>query len=120
MMRLLSLFLCTLWTTVASAQNIASQELLALSEDERNGVFTGILQESDQKCDRVIRTLFMGTALGLDSWEALCRNRNSYSLMFSETGAGVELVNCRELLATSKMLLHKAGSKTKATGCRIK
>jgi hypothetical protein len=36
------------------------------------------------------------------------------------TTAGIELVSCRELLATSKMLLEGAGSKSKATGCRIK
>jgi len=36
------------------------------------------------------------------------------------TTAGIELVSCRELLATSKMLLEGAGSKSKATGCSIK
>jgi len=38
----------------------------------------------------------------------------------SEPNADVELVSCRELLATSKMLLERAGRKSKATGCRIK
>jgi hypothetical protein len=37
-----------------------------------------------------------------------------------ELSASIELVSCRELLAASKMLLHRAGSKSKATGCRIK
>ena len=37
----------------------------------------------------------------------------------NSTTAGIELVSCRELLATSKMLLEGAGSKSKATGCRI-
>jgi hypothetical protein len=69
----------------------------------------------------VIRTLFNGTELGLDEWEALCRDRNSYSLIIPpDLSAGIELVHCRELLATSKMLLHRARSKSEATGCRIK
>jgi hypothetical protein len=29
-------------------------------------------------------------------------------------------VSCRRLFATSRMLLQRAGSKSKATGCRIK
>jgi hypothetical protein len=59
--------------------------------------------------------------LGIDDWEALCRDRHSYSISIPpDLNAGIELVSCRELLATSKMLLHRAGSKTKAVGCRIR
>jgi hypothetical protein len=51
----------------------------------------------------------------------LCRDRNSYSLSIPpEVNADIELVSCRELLATSKRLLERAGRKSKATGCRIK
>lgn len=58
-------------------ENDPSEILLALSEDERNAAFTHLLQESNEKCDRVIRTLFDGTAQGLDNWEVLCQDRNS-------------------------------------------
>ena len=113
--------LCALTSSQATAQNNASQILLALSEDERNAAFTRLLQESNEKCDRVLRTLFNGTALGLDNWEVLCRDRNSYSLSIPpEVNADIEMVSCRELAATSKRLLHRAGSKNKAAGCRIK
>ena len=45
----------------------------------------------------------------------------TYSLSISpEVNADVQLVSCRELAATSKRLLHSAGSKSKAAGCRIK
>ena len=58
---------------------------------------------------------------GLDDWEVQCSDGNSYSLSIPpELTAGIELVSCRELLATSKLLLHRAGSKTKAKGCKIK
>ena len=122
MIRLLFMIpLCALASSQATAQNEASQILLALSEDERNAAVTGLLRESNEKCDRVIRTLFKGTELGLDEWEALCHDRNSYSFIIPpELTAGIELVSCRELLVTRKMLLHRAGSKSKATGCRIK
>ena len=57
----------------------------------------------------------------LDVWEVLCRDRNAYSLSVPpELNAGIDFLNCRELLATNKMLLDKAGSKIKAKGCRIK
>jgi hypothetical protein len=113
--------LWALASSQATAQNGTSQILLALSEEERNAAFTRLLQESNEKCDRVLRTLFNGTALGLDSWEALCRDRNSYSFNVpSEVNAEIELVSCRKLVATSKRLLESAGSKSKAAGCRIK
>jgi len=120
--RLLSIILlCVLASSRASAQNDASQGLLALSEDDRNAALTYLLQSSSEKCDRVIRTLFNGSALGLDNWEVLCRDRNSYSLSMSPgVNTNVELVSCRELIATSKRLLERADRKSKATGCRIK
>ena len=116
-----TVLLCVLGTAQATAQNVPSQELLVLSEDERNVAFTRLLQMSNEKCDRVVRTLFKGTGLGIDDWEALCRDRHSYSISIPpDLNAGIELVSCRELLATSKMLLHRAGSKSRATGCRIR
>ena len=58
----------------------------------------------------------------MDEWEALCRDRNAFSISvpteLDETV--ITSLTCRELFATSKMLLHRAGSKSKAAGCRIK
>ena len=77
---LLATLLCALGTTQASAQNVVSQGLLDLDDDERNASFTLILKESDLRCDQVIRTLFNAAYLDVDEWEALCRDHNSYSL----------------------------------------
>src|SRR3954469_18642670 len=63
---LLATLLCALGTTQASAQNVVSQGLLDLDDDERNASFTLILKESDRRCDQVIRTLFTGTLLGVN------------------------------------------------------
>jgi hypothetical protein len=115
------ILLCVLASSQAPAQNDASQGLLALSEDDRNAALTYLLQGSSEKCDRVIRTLFNGTALGVDNWEVLCRDRNLYSLSIPPgVNTNIELVSCRELIATSKRLLERADRKSKATGCRIK
>jgi hypothetical protein len=113
--------LCVLASSQATAQNWLSQTLLGLNEDQRNETFTYLLQDSNAKCDQVIRTLFNGSTVKLDDWEVLCRDRNSYSLTITpEQTARIDWVSCRELLATSKMLLHRAGSKSKAKGCSIK
>ena len=118
---LLATLLCALGTTQASAQNVVTQGLLDLDDDERNASFTLILKESDRRCDQVIRTLFTGTLLGVDEWEALCKNRNAYSIsVLVEPDGTTSLLTCRELLATSKRLLHRAGSRSRAVGCRIK
>jgi hypothetical protein len=118
---LLSVLQLALATAMASAQNEMSQEVLALTPDERNAAFARLLEASSEKCDRVTRTLFVGTAVGLDQWEALCKDRNSYSISITPgLLPGIEVASCRELLATSQMLLHRAGSKSKATGCRIR
>ena len=59
--------------------------------------------------------------IDLDSWDTRMANLEFVLARIpSEPNADVELVSCRELLATSKMLLEGAGRKSKATGCRIK
>ena len=117
---LFTALLCALASSQATAQNWVSEALLGLNEDQRNETFTHLLRDGNAKCDWVIRTLFIGSTVELDDWEALCRDRNSYSLTITpEQTPSIELVSCRELLATSKMLLERAGSKSKATGCRI-
>ena len=119
---LLATLLCALGTTQPSAQNVVTQGLLDLDDDERNASFTLILKESDRRCDQVIRTLFTGPLLGVDEWEALCKNRNAYSIsvLVEPDGTTITSLTCRELLATSKRLLHRAGSRSRAVGCRIK
>src|SRR3954452_2339696 len=85
MTRLLcTMLLCALGTAPASAQTAVSQQLLELEDDERNAAFTLMLQDGHRKCDQVVRTLFRGTVLGVDEWEAMCRDRRSYS--FTGTG----------------------------------
>lgn len=117
---LFTILLCAVTSPQATAQNNVSRTLFGLGEDQRNETFTRLLQDNNAKCDRVLRTLFVGATSELDVWEALCRDGNSYSLTIPpESTAGIELVSCRELLATSKMLLDRAGSKSKPTGCRI-
>jgi len=121
MIRLLFIALvCAVAASQAAAQNNVSQTLLGLNEDQRNETFTHLLRDNSAKCDRVIRTLFNGASVELDVWEALCRDGNSYSVSIPpEPNAAIELLSCRDLLATSKMLLEGAGSKSKAIGCRI-
>ena len=115
------LLLCVLVSWPASAQNKFSKTLLELSEDQLNEVFTRMVQYNHAKCDKVIRVLFGGSTAELDDWEVLCRDRNSYSVSIPpEQNAEIDLLNCRELLATSKMLVERAGSRIKARGCRIK
>src|SRR6476646_5379290 len=114
--------LCALGTTQASAQTVVSQGLLELDDDERNASFTLMLRDSDRRCDQVIRTLFTGSVLGVDEWEALCKDRNSYSIsvLVEPDETTITSLTCRELLTTSRRLLRKAGSKSRAVGCRIK
>src|SRR5215468_6211864 len=67
----------------------------------------------DGKCDRVIRTLFNGSSSDLDVWEALCRDRNSYSLTIPlESNAEIALVSCRGI--DKQNALDKAGSRRDA------
>jgi hypothetical protein len=89
---------------------------------QRNAAFTIMLNESDRRCDQVTRTLFNGSVLGVDEWEASCRDRNAYSVsVLSELNeAIITSLSCHELSAISKMLLQMSGSRSKAARCRIK
>jgi hypothetical protein len=121
---LFTMLLCAVGPTQASAQNEISQQLLELDQDQRNAAFTHMLWDSNRKCDQVIRTAFSGTLLGVDDWEVLCRDRRSYSISvlveLELHDTIITSLSCRELLATSKRLLHKAGSNRQATGCKMK
>ena len=101
---LLATLLCALGTTQASAQTVVSQGLLELDDDERNASFTLMLRDSDRRCDQVIRTLFTGSVLGVDEWEALCKDRNAYSIsvLVEPDETTITSLTCRELLATSR------------------
>jgi hypothetical protein len=77
---LFATLLCALGSTQASAQTVVSQGL-ELDDDERNASFTLILRDSDRRCDQVIRTLFTGTVLGVDAWEALCKTETPTRLV---------------------------------------
>ena len=114
--------LSALGATQAFAQTPVSQRLLELDDDERNTSFTLMLMDSGRPCDEVVRTLFKGTVLGVDEWEALCKDRNAYSIsvLTEQDETIITSLSCRELSATSKMLLHRSGSRSKAAGCRIK
>src|SRR3954452_5767553 len=100
---LFATLLCALSTTQASAQTVVSQGLLELDDDERNTSFTLMLRDSDRRCDQVIRTLFTGSVLGVDEWEALCKDRNAYSIsvLVEPDETTITSLTCRELLATS-------------------
>jgi hypothetical protein len=58
----------------------------------------------------------------VDEWEALCKDRNAYSIsiLVERDETTITSLTCRELLTTSKRLLHRAGSRSRAVGCRIK
>ena len=119
---LFATLLSALGTTQASAQTVVSQGLLELDDDERNASFTLMLRDSDRRCDQVIRTLFTGSVLGVDEWEALCKDRNSYSIsvLVEPDETTITSLTCLELLATSRRLLRKAGSRSRPVSCRIK
>jgi hypothetical protein len=113
--------LCVFNTAQAFAQHEVSQQLLELDEADRNTFFTMLLRGSNKQCDQVIRTMFDAAFLDVDEWEALCKDRNSYSLKVpADPDATITSLHCRELSTTSKMLLQSVGSKSKASGCRIK
>jgi hypothetical protein len=119
---LFTTLLCALGAIPAAAQNVVGQFLLELDNGERNAAFTLMLRDSERRCDQVVRTMFNGTVLGVDDWEALCKNRNAYSISvlgeLDETI--VTSLSCRELSATSNMLLQRSGSRSKAARCKIK
>jgi hypothetical protein len=114
--------LCALGTAQASAQNPVSQRLMGMADEDRSASFTLMLNDSGRRCDQVIRTRFNGSVLGVDEWEALCKDRNAYaiSVLVELDETTITSLTCRELAATSRMLLRRAGSRSKAAGCRIK
>jgi hypothetical protein len=118
---LFTTLLCAAGSAQAFAQNEVSQQLLELDEGDRNAFFTILLRGSNKPCNQVIRTLLATAVLGLDEWEALCKDQNSYSLSVpADPDATITSLHCRELAKTSKILLQSVGSNSKPSGCKIK
>jgi hypothetical protein len=113
--------LCAFDMAHAFAQHELSQQLSEMDEADRNTFFTMLLRSSNKQCDQVIRTMFNAAFLGMDEWEVLCRDHNSYSLNVpADPDATITSFHCRELSKTRKMLLQSVGSENKASGCKIK
>ena len=109
--------LCAFNTAQAFAQHEVSQQLLELDEADRNTFFTLLLRGSNKQCDQVIRTIFDAAFLDIDEWEALCKDRNSYSLNVpADPDATITSLHCRELSTTSKMLLPRSSRRNSASG----
>jgi len=103
------------WGGTSFCPNAVSQRLLELDDAQRNAAFTIMLNESNRRCDQVMRTLFSGSVLGVDEWEASCGDQNAYSVsVLSESNeAIITSLSCHELSAASRMLLQMAGSRSK-------
>jgi hypothetical protein len=73
-------------------------------------------------CAEVSRANPNGSVLGVDEWEASCKDRNAYSVsVLAELNeAIITSLSCHELSATSKMLLQMSGSRSKAARCKLK
>ena len=98
-----------------------SQTLFGLGEEQRNRTFTRLLQDNNAKCCLSHRALAAWRAISARREPGTSQQREPFVRIPipPEPNAGIELLSCRELLATSKMLLERAGSKSKLTGCRI-
>jgi hypothetical protein len=61
-----------------SSANEQNQKLLALSEEDRNAAFIDVVRKAGE-CDRVVRTMLMGSnPKGDVSWSVGCANQSSY------------------------------------------
>jgi hypothetical protein len=110
----LATLLCALGTTQASAQNVVSQGLLELNDEERNASFTLLLRDSDRRCDQVTRTLFTGTLLGVDEWRRSAKTETPTRLAFlvEPDGTTITSLTCRELKCRAAIKLARQPSST--------
>jgi hypothetical protein len=117
------LLISALWLSSAevAAQNVVSQKLLSLTDAQRNAAFRQLITDTKDRCDRVVRTQFNGTAGQIDDWEARCNDGNTYSFSIpSDLTTVVKYLSCAELLMYGKALAQSAGDKRPVTGCKMK
>ena len=78
--------------TIDDAQN----QLAALSEGQRNGVFIRAIRDSNQACQHVESSEMIGEYRGFPVWRAHCGDGgNSFTIVIME-GGGVQVVNDAE------------------------
>lgn len=114
-----ALLLC-LTSTAAMAVNESSSRLLSMPAEARNAFWSDYVKTSDEKCDRVVRSIYQGqTADNYNFWSIECADRSAY-VVGVEAGAGgdTRLISCSELESLSLKLTAQFGAKlSQQVGC---
>lgn len=72
-----------------------------MSDQDRNGYFTKVLQDAGEHCDEATRTAFQRRGNSGDAiWNVACRNKKSYSIVIhSDTKGSTMITDCATLKA---------------------
>ena len=106
--------------TAIAAPNQTSTKLMGLSEDKQKRVWTLLLE--NQKCDRVVRTMYQGgTPDGEDNWSVACQNGSEFSVGIApDLNGSAKVISCNELTAMDALLTSRVGKKPSGeVGCWI-
>ena len=106
----LATLMCALGTTQASAQTVVSQGLLELDDEERNACFTLILRDTTGGVIRSSERYSPEPSwVWMNGKRSAKPNAYSISVLVESDETTITSLTCRELLATSKRLLRRAG-----------
>ncbi|BFU96979.1 MAG: exported protein of unknown function [Nitrospira sp.] len=101
-MRLI-LLIVTLWLLSNGSvwANPTHDRLQQMSDQDRNGYFTKVLQEAGERCDEATRTAFQRRGNSGDAvWNVACRNKKSYSIVIHGDAKGSTMItDCATLKA---------------------
>lgn len=87
--------------SVNASANPAHQQLIRLTDAERNTMFTRYVQASHEKCDRVTRNFYQGSD-NRDRvyWNVRCRDGHAYVIqLLNDTQGSTRILSCDVLQA---------------------
>jgi hypothetical protein len=92
--------LALLISTSVQANQINDQ-VTALSESQRQTIFSRMMQREGEKCQSVSRTLFQGTSMdGAAFWNVSCAGGKDWQIMIKNTAQGdIKMLDCATLKA---------------------
>lgn len=83
----------------AARANPINQQIAALSEPQRQTIFSRMMQREGEKCQSVSRTFFQGTSKdGAAFWNVSCAGGKDWQIMIKNTAQGdIKMLDCAKL-----------------------
>ena len=89
---------------------------MALSEAQRNTVWTNVLRDSGENCDHATRT-FLAESEYEDAWNVGCANGVDFSISVYRDGGRTKILTCKQVDRIQTIFAKLTGKPARGPSC---